>query len=582
MLSAVAESDRRQPPSADEATTQNAEDDIHLGQVEKPDASELTGETSTGRITDGTTEPSATTDDEGTEPKKSMGFYLSFTGIQIMVFIYSLDATTLAVAIPTIAAQLGGTTLESFWASISYLLLAVVTQPLYSAVSDAFGRLAPLYFALLIFAAGSIVFATAQSMILVIVGRVLQGIGGGGIDVLGEIIVTDMTTLRERPFYLGIMALPVAAGSVLGPTFGALFSDFVTWRWIGWINLPILGAAFPLVFFFLRLRSPVTTISNGLKGLDWLGMALFTSGCTAFVVPLSWAGALFSWSSWRTLLPLILGIAVLAIFTVYESKPTAPLMPHRLFRSRTASLTLFGSFIHGMLLFPLLQYLPLFYQAIILDTRIQVALTMLPTNVICVLAAFVSAIAVGILGRGYRWGIWLSWIFTTLGAGLLILMDPSTSSNMQRGIPILCGAGVGGLLRLNQLPIQASLKSVDDTGMAVTLLITFRLLGGLTGLAIGSTMFSNAFAPYVHLIKGYPDSMALPNDASQAIGFIPHLRTINLPPETMEITQQAYLASLRQLFYAMTGFSFLGFLSSLFIEELSIQSTDLGQQRFED
>lgn len=419
----------------------------------------------------------------------------------------------------------------------------------------------------------------------VILGRVLQGLGGGGINVLGEIIVTDMTTLRERPFYLGIMAIPTAAGSILGPTIGALFSDDLTWRWIGWVNLPILGAAFPLVFFFLRLRALDMSFSHKILGLDWVGMLLSTAGCTAFVLPLSWAGSLYAWAAWETLLPLLLGIAVLAAFAVYESRPAAPIMPHHIFRSRTASFVLLGSFVHGATLFTLLQYLPLFYQAIMLETRIESAVSLLPTSIISVLSAVLAAIAVGIVGRGYRWGIWMSWLFVTLGTGLLTLMGPSSSPDMRRGLPVIWGAGVGGLLRLNQLPIQASLEKVDDTSLAVSLMMTFRILGGLVGLAVGSTTFSSAFGTLIGAMRDLhlPEAVAiLPTEASQAIAFIPDVRLLDLPPAALQTIQLVYLKSLRAVFYVMTGLAGLGLLSSLFIEELSIHKTDLGRQRFEE
>lgn len=398
-------------------------------------------------------------------------------------------------------------------------------------------------------------------------------------NVLGEIVLTDMTTLQERPLYGGIMAIPTALGSVLGPTVGALFSDFISWRWIGWVNLPILGAALPLLVLRLRLQSLGTTLSHKINSLDWLGMVLFTTGCTAFVVPLSWAGALYPWHSWQTLLPLLIGIVVLAFFIIYESQPAAPIMPHHIFRSRTASLTLLVSFMHGMSLFPLLLYLPLFYQAIVLDTRIQSALSLLPTSAVSVVAALIAAVAVG---KGYRPGLWLCWVCMALGAGLLVLLNQSTTPNNYRAIPVIWGFGVGGLLRLHQLPMQASLQNVDDTGKAVSLMLTFRILGGLVGLAVDSTIFSSVFSPYIRTIQGLPEAAQLPHQSSEAVAFIPQLITLHLSPDSMDTVQNAYLASLHAIFYATTAMGVLGFLGSLLIEELSIQKTELGRQRYKE
>ncbi|RBQ71754.1 hypothetical protein FVER14953_20667 [Fusarium verticillioides] len=106
-------------------------------------------------------------------------------------------------------------------------------QPVWASISDAFGRKPPLYVCIGLFFIGSIAFAVAQNMKTIIVGRVLQGFGGGGIDVLIQVILADMTTLEERSKYLGLMGIPNAVGNILGPSVGALFSTYATWRWIG-------------------------------------------------------------------------------------------------------------------------------------------------------------------------------------------------------------------------------------------------------------------------------------------------------------------------------------------------------------
>ncbi|KAI1400273.1 MFS general substrate transporter [Hypoxylon fuscum] len=522
-----------------------------------------------------------TTEDDATTEKKSLGFYLSFFAINVLVFIYSLDATSLAVAIPAIAAELHGTALESFWAGIAYYLGLVVSQPLYTSISDVFGRKPPLYVAFVLFLAGSLTFSLARNMAAIIAGRIIQGLGGGGLDVLGEIIVSDMTTLKERPVYLGIMALPIALGSILGPTVGALFSDFVTWRWIGWINLPLLGVACPLLLFFLRLRSLGSSLEAKMKRLDWGGMSMFAVGCTVFILPLSWADALYPWNSYQTIVPLLLGAALLVVFAVYEAKPEAPVIPHRILRSRTAAVTLCGAFIHGMILFTLLQYIPLFYQAVMLDTRIGSAVSLLPTSIMSVVSAIASVIAIGEAGIGYTYRIWLCWVLATLGTGLLLLLDLNSSSGMRYGIPIVWGAGIGALLRLLHLPMQASVPSVDDTGHAIALLLTFRCLGSLVGLAIGSTIFNSVFGLAIAAVGELPDSLGVLRDPHNAVAFIPMLRTLDLPRDVIVPVLQAYITSMRAIFYAMIGFSGLGLVTSLATEELSLQRTDRGRQRFE-
>lgn len=471
--------------------------------------------------------------------------------------------------------------MESFWAGIAYFLGLVVSQPLYASVSDIFGRKPPLYVAFALFFAGSLTFALAQSMNAIVAGRVIQGLGGGGLDVLGEIIVADMTTLKERPLYIGIMALPIALGSILGPTIGALFSDLVSWRWIGWINLPLLGISFPILAFSLRLRPLESSFQTKVNRLDWIGMSLFTIGCIAFVLPLSWADALFPWKSVETILPLLLGAIVLVLFAVYERKPKAPVFPYQVFRSRTAAVTLCGAFLHGMALYTLLQYVPLFYQAVLLDGRIESAVTLLPTSIISVVSAMLFVMGVGKGGKGYLPRIWFGWFLTVLGIGLLCLLSPSSSTAMTFGIPIIWGAGIGALLRSLHLPMQASVPSADDTGHAIAIMLTFRCLGGLIGLAICSTVFNSVFAHAITAVGHLPDELAVLRNPPDAIAFIPMLRELNLPADVIAPVLEAYLSAMRAIFYAMLGFSGLGFVISFFTEELSLQKTERGRQQFE-
>lgn len=247
-------------------------------------------------------------------------------------------------------------------------------QLIWVSISDAFGRKPPLYVSLRLFFIGSVIFGVARNINTLIAGLVLQGLGGGGIDVLAQVILADMTTLEERSKYIGLMAIPTAIGNIMGPIVGALFPTFVFWRWIAWINLPIIGLGTSLVFFFLKLRpiSLEATLAQNLNRLDWVRMALIIVGVTLFVVPLSWAGSLFPWASWQTLFPLLLGATLLVVFVFYETKPVAPIVSHRLFHTRTGNAALIGGFIHGMILVCIsVAILPLLLQAVELETAIS-------------------------------------------------------------------------------------------------------------------------------------------------------------------------------------------------------------------
>lgn len=150
--------------------------------------------------------------------------------ILIMGFICSLDATLPGVATQSIVHELKGTTLQGFWASISFLLAVVIVQPLYTNVSNVIGRKMPLYTSYFFSIVGFVVFSLSKSMAVLIVGRTLQGLGAGRMDVLNEVILADITTLKERPMYLGYFAVPMLVGIVIGPIIGGIFSQYISWR----------------------------------------------------------------------------------------------------------------------------------------------------------------------------------------------------------------------------------------------------------------------------------------------------------------------------------------------------------------
>lgn len=244
-------------------------------------------------------------------------------------------------------------------------------------------------------------------------------------------------------------------------------------------------------------------------------------------------------------------------------------------------MTMAGGFTHGLIIFSILQYLPLFFQALELETVIGSAISLLPTSVISIVVAAGAMMMVSVVGGGYRWVIRFAWIILTLGTGLLALLDLDSPSSMRFGIPILWGVGVA-LLRLLLLPMQASVQNVDDTGLAVGQLLTFRLFGGLVGLAVASTIFSTVFSSSISSVGQLTGPLTPLNNPDEAIAFISKLRTLDVSPEVLDPVLKIYLKCFRTIFYTMTGLSALGLITSLFTDDLELHRTDRGRQRFEE
>jgi len=168
------------------------------------------------------------------------------------------------------------------------------------------------------FTAGSLIACLAHDFTVLLVGRSVQGVGGGGIITLGLIIFTDIIPLRHRPKWTGMVQSAWALGTVLGPLIGGLCTQHSTWRWVFYINFPFCGFGFVVVPLVVRLRMKRTSLREKLLRVDWVGSILFITSTTSFLIAISWAGVEFAWNSFQTLVPLILGVIGVVLTILWE------------------------------------------------------------------------------------------------------------------------------------------------------------------------------------------------------------------------------------------------------------------------
>ncbi|KAF1818037.1 MFS general substrate transporter [Dissoconium aciculare CBS 342.82] len=493
--------------------------------------------------------------------KKSLSFYMSILMLAMIALIVSWDVTALSLALPVIANRLGGTNFQSFWASIAFILGIAVTQPIYSSISDVMGRKQVLYVAIALFGVGCIVFATAKDMSTIIVGRLIKGLGAGGLDVLQTMILCDITTMKERARWLGVLSSANAVGAVTGPFIGGAFAQDVGWPWLGWINLIAAGITGVLTFFFLHLTPIEGDLKTKARKLDWSGFALFTIIGTIIALPLSWGNTLYPWGSWRTLVPLLIGIVLLISFGFVEKRATAPMIPYKIFDNISFITGIVSGFLYGSLLNPVLLYLPLFYQAVYLETPIVAAKSILPLCCLVVSASIIASIIIE-WSRKYRATLWTGWILSTVFMGLLYIIGGYVYQTF-------LGAGLGTALMATMIATLASVTSVDNEGLAAGMLVTSRFLGSLIGLAVCSTVFSSAFgARLAASIGDLPPELETLRDPSQAVQFIEKLRSVSVSPEVLQNT----------VWIVLMAFSGFAALISVFTRENSLEKSEIGRQ----
>ncbi|KAL8716609.1 MAG: hypothetical protein Q9181_008407, partial [Wetmoreana brouardii] len=258
-------------------------------------------------------------------------------------------------------------------------------------------------------------------------GRVLQGVGGAGIITLSQLVYAALVPLRLRPKYFTLVLGAWALGSVLGPLVGGLFVEKASWRWCFYINLPICGLAFPMAFFFLStLAKPQSTLKSKLLTIDWLGNTLFISSLTSLLIAISWAGITYSWLSYQTIGPLVLGALGLPLTTAYETKLAKhPFLSRRVFTSSSAIASYIAAMLQGLTLYMALYYISFYFSATHFFGPIRTGLSIFPATTLMLPG---SAIVSALIARTakFRWAIWAGFTISTVSTGLFILWDEQT------------------------------------------------------------------------------------------------------------------------------------------------------------
>ncbi|KAI9680156.1 MAG: hypothetical protein M1829_001393 [Trizodia sp. TS-e1964] len=505
-------------------------------------------------------------------------FYVAFGTLCIITLAAALDATSLSVALPIVADRLQGTAIEAFWSGTSFLLTSTVFQPNFASFSHIFGRKPMILVALTFFAAGAIIAALADNFAVLLVGRSIQGVGGGGIIVLTEVVVTDLVPLRLRGQWFGFISMMWSVGSVSGPIIGGAFAQNVSWRWIFWINLPLIALGYILIPIFLRLNFKTSSFVAQLMRVDWLGSFIFIASTTSFLIPVTWGGVEYPWDSWHTLVPLLLGAAGLIGFVLYEIYvPAEPLVRLVIFKNLSTNVTYLETVVHGMVLWSLLYYLPLYYEAVKGLTPIKSGLALFPQTFTVAPAAVVVGIVVTKTGH-YRWAVWSGWVLATVGLGLLCILDPSTSTVGWIFLNLVGGLGMGILFPAMAFAIQAS-STDENMAFAVAMYSFFRLFGQAIGVAIGGVIFQNTIQ---RKLLAIPDLSSLAVEYSRdASGLVQVIQTMaeDLPQRTELIT--AYADSLRVVWAVMCGLCGVALFASMFTRSYSLDRELNTEQGFQ-
>ncbi|MYW64466.1 DHA2 family efflux MFS transporter permease subunit [Streptomyces sp. SID8379] len=414
---------------------------------------------------------------------KSSGVLVSIGALLLGMLLAALDQTIVSTALPTIVSDLGG--LEHLsWVVTAYMLAATAATPLWGKLGDQYGRKRLFQIAIVIFLVGSALCGMAQNMAELIGFRALQGLGGGGLMVLSMAIVGDIVPPRERGKYQGLFGAVFGTTSVLGPLLGGLFTEHLSWRWVFYVNLPIGIVALAVIAAALHI--PVRSRKHR---IDYLGTFLIASVATCLVLVASLGGTTWAWGSAQIIGLAILGVVLAVVFVFTEFRAAEPVLPMKLFRVRTFTLTAVISFVVGFAMFGAMTYLPTFLQVVQGVSPTMSGVHMLPM----VAGMLISSTASGqIVSRTGRWKVFpiAGTAVTTLGLLLLHNLTENSSTWQMSCYFFVFGFGLGLVMQVLVLIVQNAVP-YEDLGVATSGATFFRSIGASFGVAIFGTIFTN-------------------------------------------------------------------------------------------
>ncbi|KAI8884005.1 MFS general substrate transporter [Backusella circina FSU 941] len=490
------------------------------------------------------------------EKNEARARILTFIGLQLSLFLAALDGTIVSTTLPRIGSEFNKMSIVA-WVATSYILTFDAFQPLFSKFSDIFGRKIIVLSGLVLFLIGSVLCGAAQNIIMLIVCRAISGIGGAGIFSMVFVIISDLVPLEKRGSYQGIINSVFALSSVFGPLIGGSFTDYVTWRWNFYINLPIGAIALVILVFFLRIPTPEGKLSEKLKKVDYAGTVIVLAFATLFLLALNFGGQTFPWKSAAVIAPLVISILMIGLLVLVEKKfAKEPLMPPRLFKNRSVVSVLLTNWFFGIAFFSIVYYLPIYFQVVRNDSATWSGIRLIPMQMVLCTLSTLSGIAISKTGI-YKPFINVGVALLTLCVGLISLFDQTTPFSRVYGTTVIGGAGLGCIFSTAIIALQASVEPKDIA--VVTGLGNFsRILGGALGIAISSAVLNSSLTQDLPNVIPYEEAMKVIESSE----YVNH----GLPQEYLAATLEVYVDALRLLWYVLIPMAGLAFICSLFIQ----------------
>ncbi|KAF4768657.1 hypothetical protein HAV15_002484 [Penicillium sp. str.  len=362
--------------------------------------------------------------------RRGFGFWTIIFALCVTGLLGTLENTVVSTSMPTIVEDLNISD-NYIWITNSFFLTSAAVQPLFGQLANVFGRRWLTMFIVAVFPLGSSICGGANSANMLIIGRAVQGIGSGGINMIVDVIVSDLVPLRERGNFIAIVLTVYSIGSSMGPFVGGIIVQRTTWRWVFYVNLPVGRFSLVLLFMFLHTHyQHDTALYQKIKRIDYIGNILIMGATAAVLCALTYGGSRYAWSSWQIIVPLVLGLAGLVLFMVFEQSKFCrePVVPPRLFKNRTSLVVFINTFLFTVLLYWVLFFIPVYFQAILGSSPARAGVQMLPITLVYkalhLAGLVILTLDMGLFAHLDRFSSDVEWvvfqIIAALGSGMIL------------------------------------------------------------------------------------------------------------------------------------------------------------------
>ena len=469
--------------------------------------------------------------------------------ILLAMFMAAIEGTIVATAIPSIVADLGGFSLFS-WVFSSFLLAQAVTIPIYGKLADLYGRKPVFTFGVLIFLTGSVLCGFAKTMNMLIVFRLIQGLGAGAVQPIAMTIVGDIFTMTDRARVQGYISIVWGVSSILGPGLGAFFVQYVRWSWIFWVNIPIGVLTVVGVWFFLG-----ETVHKKEHKIDYVGSALIFISISAIMVVFIQAGTVWSWYSAPVLLLLGVFLVGTYFFVIQEKHASEPIMPLEIWRDPLIVVANLATLTTGVVLIGVSSFLPTYIQGVMGKSPIIAGFALSFMSIGWIIGATVAGKVM--LKYGFRRIVVVGGSWILMGSVFFITLRP------ERGWPwagmgcLLIGLGMGLARTVFILGIQNSVKW-ERRGVATASNMFMNILGNAMGAAVLGGILNSTLTRY---LQGFSrDTFNI--DVINVL--LDPVKRRMLPQEVLRIMTSGLAIALQYVFWGLFCLAVLSFILMLF------------------